>query len=246
MDDPVVVTLAERPGLAGDMWAMGEAIWPAFMLADPVADRYYGRVEADFADTCLLAVEDGELVARAFFVPFTWNGRRLPDRGWDAIIERATADHDAGRAPTAAAALEIGVMPAARKRGLSGFMLASMRAAVRARGLHDLFAPVRPSAKYEHPREPMATYMTWTTDAGLPADPWLRVHVRAGGRIVKVAPASMRIDASLPRWRAWTSAPLDSQGQHEIPGGLVPLEVDVDADVGTYIEPNVWVHHDLR
>jgi hypothetical protein len=30
-----------------------------------------------------------------------------------------------------------------------------------------------------------------------------------------------------------------------VPDGLVPVQVDRDRDLGLYVEPNVWVHHDL-
>jgi hypothetical protein len=38
---------------------------------------------------------------------------------------------------------------------------------------------------------PMTEYGFLTRDDGLPVDPWLRVHVRAGGKIEPVATASM-------------------------------------------------------
>ncbi len=146
-----VVTLAERPDLTDRMWAVGPSIWPAFMLEDPVANHYYGRVTADFAHTCLLVFDGDELVVRAFWIPFARDGlavEDLPDRGWDAIVERGVAAHDAGRTPDAASALEIGIVPTHRGRGLSGLTLQAMRREVRRCGLLDLVAPVRPSGKH--------------------------------------------------------------------------------------------------
>lgn len=247
--DLEVATLAERPDLAEAMWAVGPSIWPAFMMEDPVGNLYYNRVEDDFADTCLLVLHEDALVARAYFIPFVagsadWDD--LPDRGWDAVIERGVADRDAGRHPTAASALEIGIVPSWRGRGLSTFVLQAMSAAVADRGLWDLVAPVRPSGKHARPHEPMEEYVARTTAEGLPADPWLRVHVRAGGRIVRVAPTSMRIEATVDQWEQWTGRRLDADGPVVVDGALVPVHVDRDADLVTYVEPNVWVHHDLR
>lgn len=259
---PRVVTLAEEPDVARAMWAVGASIWPRFMMEDPVADRYYARVDSDFADTCLVALDGDEVVARAFFVPFTWAGDSLPDRGWDAIVERGVADHDAGRVPTAASALEIGVVPGHRRRGLSRLMLAAMREAVAGRGLADLVAPVRPSLKHRFPNEPMEEYLRRRTDDGLPFDPWLRVHVQAGATIVGVAHASMRIEGSLAQWRSWTdqdgegaaspdrpsawdAAATGRASEVVVPGALAPVVVDAAAGTGTYVEPNVWVHHRL-
>jgi hypothetical protein len=71
----------------------------------------------------------------------------------------------------------------------------------------------------------------------------LRVHVRAGGRIVKVCPASMAIPGSLAQWRSWTGLPFDRSGPVEVPGALTPVQVSVEHDHAVYVEPNVWVRH---
>lgn len=240
-----VVRLADRPDLVGAMWDAGDAAWPDFLQADPVGDLFYGRLTHDFAGWCLLGLDAGTVVARACFIPFVHEGPGLPDRGWDAVIEAGVADHDAGRAPTAVSALEVAVVPSHRGQALSTVLLAAMRRAVEDLGLLDLFAPVRPSGKGEHPTEPMSDYLARTRD-GLPADPWLRVHVRAGARVVGVAPESMRIEAPLEQWRAWTGLPFDGGTEVVVPGALVPVSVDTVHGVARYVEPNVWVHHDLR
>lgn len=240
-----VVSLAQRPDLADAMWAAGDRIWPDFMQQDPVGNRYYGRLVDDFGAWSLLAVDDGVLVARAFFVPFAWDGGVLPDRGWDAIIEQGVADHDAGRAPNAVSALEIGVVPERRGEGLSSRMLEHMRRAVAALDMTDLFAPVRPSGKSAHPLESMDEYLRRRTDEELPADSWLRVHVRAGARVLGVAPESMRIEAGLEDWRRWTGLPFERDGDVIVPHALVPVHVDLATQRATYVEPNVWVHHDV-
>lgn len=244
-----VVRLGDRPDLVDAMWALGPEVWPDFMMEDPVGNLYDSRVTGDFAVTFLLVLDGGEVVARAVFVPFTRDDQAwddLPDRGWDAIIERGVADHDAGREPDAASALEIGIAPSHRGRGLSRFVLDAMRREVSHCGLLDLVAPVRPSSKHSHPHQPMDDFVARTTDEGLPHDPWLRTHVRAGGRIVKVAPASMRIEATVAEWESWLGASLEAEGSLVVDDALVPLQIDREADHVVYVEPNVWVHHDLR
>src|ERR1043166_2227682 len=79
--------------------------------------------------------------------------------------------------------------------------------------------------------------------AGLPQDPWLRTHVRAGGTIIKVASCSMVIAGTLAEWRAWTGLRFEKSGPVALEGGLVPLHVSVEQDHAVYVEPNVWVHH---
>jgi hypothetical protein len=53
------------------------------------------------------------------------------------------------------------------------------------------------------------------------------------------------VAASLAEWREWTGLPFDSTGEVVVPGGLVPVLADVDHDRAVYIEPNVWVRHDV-
>jgi hypothetical protein len=124
-------------------------------------------------------------------------------------------------------------------------MLAAMRANAAAHGFRALIACVRPSRKVEHPHVPIDEYVTWTRDDELPADPWLRVHVRAGGRIVRTSPASMTIDGTVAEWREWTGLELAASGSYVPEGAAAPVEIDVEADRGAYHDPNVWVVHDL-
>lgn len=86
----------------------------------------------------------------------------------------------------------------------------------------------------------MADYAARIRSDGLPWDPWLRVHVRAGGRIVGPCPASMTIAGSLSQWREWSGLPLDRDGDVEIVGALSPVHVSVIHDRAVYVEPNIW------
>ena len=78
---------------------------------------------------------------------------------------------------------------------------------------------------------------------GLPHDPWLRVHVRAGARIDSIAPASMTVAGSLEQWRRWTGLPFDVPGDVEVPGALVPVRCEPERGYAVYVEPNVWMRH---
>jgi hypothetical protein len=71
------------------------------------------------------------------------------------------------------------------------------------------------------------------------------VHVRAGGRIVNVAHNSMVITGRLAQWREWTGLPFDADGPVDVPKALGPVQVSLAEDTAVYVEPNVWVHHQL-
>ena len=140
-------------------------------------------------------------------------------------------------------ALEIAVHPTHQRQGLSSVVLHAMRANAKALGYSRMIAPVRPPAKAAEPDVSMSDYAAATRSDGLPADPWLRVHVRAGGRIVKVAPSSATVIASLGDWRQWTGLPFSIDGMHHVPGALTPVLVSLERDLGIYVEPNVWIDH---
>jgi GNAT superfamily N-acetyltransferase len=191
-----ISVLAGRPDLAEAMWAMPTS-WPEFMRHDPIGGLYYNNVETRFAELVLVAEDDaGEVVASAYSIPFVLEGDPLPDHGWDFAIRNGllAALHD--EAPDTVSALEIAVHPDHQGTGISRLMLVAMRDNAASLGFAELVAPVRPTGKLDVD-EPMAGYAARTREDGLPTDPWLRVHVRAGGRIEKVAPRSMVIPGTL-------------------------------------------------
>jgi GNAT superfamily N-acetyltransferase len=247
--DLLIATAADRPDLADLTWDASP--WPMFMRQDPVSDLYYTDPRAAFGEFVLVAVErdhPDRLVAKAYSVPFTWAAdpaEALPGHGWDGVILAAALDRLAGRRGNLVSALEISVRPDLRGQGLSGVMLDAMRSNAARLGFTSLVAPVRPNAKHRHPDLPIAEYVARRRPDGLPEDPWLRVHVRAGGQVVGVRPHAMTIMGSLADWREWTGLPFDTTGPVYVPEALVPVYCDVAHDYAVYCEPCVWIHHRL-
>ncbi|WP_405657365.1 N-acetyltransferase [Streptomyces sp. RK9] len=246
--DLTITPLAERPELTDPMWAMDDT-WVEFVQYDPVAWSLMMRIPVEWPEHVLVATDaGGKVVARAFSVPFALGaeGRgELPGGGWDAVMLWAFSDLKRGREPDTVSAIEITVAPDAQGHGVSGQVLAALRENARGRGFTEVVAPVRPNAKHLEPATPIEEYARRTRQDGLPHDPWLRVHVRAGGVIEKVAPASMTVSGTLERWRAWTGLPLDEEGLVEVPGALVPVHCEPGRGYAVYVEPNVWVRHAL-
>jgi hypothetical protein len=122
-------------------------------------------------------------------------------------------------------------------------MLDAFKSCARRKGFADMFAPVRPNQKHLQPRTPMRDYVNMKGADGLPADAWLRTHVAAGGKIVKIAPYSMTIVGTIAEWSQWTGQPFERSREIEVDGALVPVLVSLEQDYGVYVEPNVWVRH---
>ncbi|MFF3912978.1 N-acetyltransferase [Streptomyces sp. NPDC001852] len=246
--DVKVSSIAERPDRLPALFEMADT-WPEFVTNDPVGTAHYGRVPTELPEYVLFAEDErGDIVAHAFSVPFALDvdGRRtLPARGWDQILLWAFADLRRGTRPDTVSAVSVTVAPHAQGHGLSAVMLSAMRNNARTLGFREVVAPVRPSAKHREPHTPIAEYAHRVRPDGLPEDPWLRVHARAGATIDSVAPASMTVGASLEEWRRWTGLPFDTPADVEVPGALVPVRCEPDRGYAVYVEPNVWMRHPL-
>ncbi len=221
--------------------------WPAFMLEDPVANMYYTRWYSDFP-AYQFVLYDGEMVvALCNSIPFKWDGNldSLSPRGWDWVMEKAMKEYDAGVAPNAMSALSITIAASHKGKGVSQYAVAGMKQIARQNGMEALFAPVRPSLKSSYPLTPIERYITWTTAEGAPFDPWIRVHWRAGARIIKACIESMVIPGTLAEWEGWTGMRFPENGLYIVPDALVPVRIEPENDWGEYIEPNVWMQHQI-
>ena len=112
-------------------------------------------------------------------------------------------------------------------------------------GLTSVIACVRPTWKPRYPLTPIDRYARWTREDGLPFDPWIRIHVRAGGRIARPSPRSMTVTGTVAEWEEWTEMAFPESGTYLVPGGCEPVAIDREADRGTYYDSNVWVVHEL-
>src|SRR3954468_2675101 len=97
-----LATAAERPDLIPQSNHINSAVWPRFMMEDPVADRYWGRLYDDFADYqgLLYDADTDRMIAQANTIPLAWDkGPDVLPAGWDDVFETAIRDFDAKRSP---------------------------------------------------------------------------------------------------------------------------------------------------
>jgi GNAT superfamily N-acetyltransferase len=248
-----VTTFAQRPDLLDKVFGPEiQSAVPEFMRHDPVAMLYFGQLDR-YREFGLVAVDPAEPdrpVARAFSAPFalrdgTRGREELPDGGWDAVIRWTDEDRRSGHRATVVSALEITVAPRLQRRGTSRLMLNALRENARRLGFADLYAPLRPTDKHLEPLTSFAEYVGRQRPDGLPHDSWVRTHVRAGARIVKVAACSMIIAGTVAEWTQWTGLAFSASGPAIVPGALSPIHVSLEQDHAVYVEPNLWVQHRL-
>jgi GNAT superfamily N-acetyltransferase len=229
---------------AGDI---ADASWLEFMLHDPVANENWHELFDRFNDYqfALLDTETNRMAAMGNSLPFHWNLsiEDLPEGGWEWVFLKAIEDHKNGVTPNIQSAIQIAIHPEYQSQGLSSKMVSAMRGMAQSKGFQYLVAPVRPNQKSRYPLINIDDYITWKNEEGLPFDAWLRIHARAGARIIKPCHHAMAIRSTRADWERWTSLKFPQSGTYSIPGALNPMEMNVEKDEGVYIEPNVWMAH---
>ena len=99
-------------------------------------------------------------------------------------------------------------------------MVKAMGAIGKSKGFRHLVVPVRPNEKSKYPLISIDDYIQWTNDEGLPFDAWLRVHARAGAKIIKPCHEAMTICGTRAEWEGWTGMKFPQSGTYYIPGAL--------------------------
>ena len=185
----------------------------------------------------------GEILAQVHSLPLAWDGTigGLP-AGIDGAISRAFEPGS----PSNICAMAVEIPSHHRGKGLSRIALEAMAELAGRHGLRGLIAPVRPTWKERYPITPIERYARWTRRDGLPFDPWLRVHARLGGEVLRPEPRSLRITGTVGEWEGWTGMRFPESGDYVFPHGLAPLHVDREEDKGSYWEPNIWMRHRTR
>lgn len=247
--DRFQVITPTHPGYRDLVRGLTKEVWPEFMLHDQVANANWHELFDRFSEyqLALYDTENNRVAGMGNSFPLRWDGRLddLPEGGWDWAFQEAVQNHRQGVKPNFHCAIQIVVRPDYRSQGLSGPMVQAVRALTKSKGLQSLIIPLRPSEKHRYPLISLDDYITWKTEQRLPFDPWLRVHVRAGARVIKVCHESKTIRGTRAEWEQWTGMKFPQSGQYIIYGALSPIEMDVEKEQGLYLEPNVWIVHEV-
>lgn len=239
--------LSENPKFQKELNRLHQEGWPEFMRKDEKADLYWSLLMTTFAEyQMILSDPDDNVLAVGNSIPIDWDGtvNGLPS-GWDGAIEKGALGYEKGIKPNTLSALAIVVEPKIQGKGLSHMVIKGVKDTAKGSGLNHFIVPLRPSLKSRYPLIPIEKYIEWKNEHGLPFDPWLRTHYKVGGKVLAIAPQSMIIKGTISEWEQWTKMRFPESGDYIVPGALTPVQIDYENNVGQYIEPNVWVHHEL-
>jgi GNAT superfamily N-acetyltransferase len=238
--------LEDYHDLAGEIT---EAVWPEFMLHDPIANKNWHELFDRFEEYqfAMLDTDTNQMAAMGNSLPFHWDEEisELPEGGWDWVFLKAIEDHTNGIEPNIQSAIQVAIRPEYQGKGLSKTMIQAMRAIGQSKGFRNLVAPVRPSEKSKYQLISIDDYIKWKNDKGLPFDAWIRVHVRLGAKIIKSCHEAMTVRGTRAEWEQWAQMKFPQSGEYSVPGALNPIRMDVEKDEGIYVEPNVWLLHSI-
>jgi len=239
-----IVTTAERPELHDQFPDAFHAAWPELIFHDEVAKEYVGQVAKRFALYDVMVVEDGKLIAGGWGVPFAWSGAvgELPS-GYDDALVLSISMNNEGTSPNTLSLMAIAVRPDHQGQGLAGVVISELRDRAVASGLTHVIAPVRPTMKAKYPLTTMEDFSKWLRADGLHLDPWIRTHQLLGARILSAASRSMVIVGTVSEWEEWTGMVFPQSGKYVVPDALDLVTIELGANIGTYIEPNLWMQH---
>jgi GNAT superfamily N-acetyltransferase len=234
-----------------EVYRLSQEAWPGFLVGEsdiPEPTLKFQISLRDFQERFrafgIRETATGTLIAfiQAVQVKIDLSARDLPDDGYRFSI------HDAAiRSPKNCLSLvEASVDPRFRGRGLSRHLISRAKREARAMGFTTMIAPVRPTLKSQSPDVPFADHCRRKRADGRLFDPWLRAHVESGAVIQNICNNSVRVRATLAKWREWTGLDLVTPGSQDLSGALAPMMVDLDAGIGTYVEANVWVRYELN
>jgi GNAT superfamily N-acetyltransferase len=241
-----VVSAQERPDLADRADEETASTHEEWQIHGDVSNRYWGSLYDVYREFQLVLYDEtGDAVLG--------EGNTIPCF-WDETVEGLPAGIDevigsgfpTGGGPVEGnnlSALNIRIVPGHEGKGYSKLLLQAMRELAGARGFANVIAPVLPNWKHRYPLIPIEEYAHWQRDDGLPFDPWIRVHHRLGADLLRVAPRSRLVSGTVAEWEEWTGLEFPATGDYVLPGGLAPMRIDHDRDLGVYWEPNVWMRH---
>ena len=234
---------AEIHGRLPEIHGMVHSAYPEFINHDHIAKTNWASLYGDFLEYQLILQDKEKIVAVGNSIPlFVDDFTDFPSQGWDWALELGVRQHELKIKPNQLIGLSIAVNPDYAGQCISETILLKFKALAAQHNFEKVLIPIRPTLKHLYPLTEFAEYSNLKSKDGH-FDPWIRIHERIGGKRICVCHNSMRITGSVAEWENWTQLRFPISGEYHIGGGLVPLTIDLEQNIGRYVEPNIWYTH---
>lgn len=235
------VTYSARPDLISDAKRIEIDAYPAFLNYESAFIKHWDTLDQDYPDYQLIGLDNhtGEIIGVAYTAPIKFHGNleNLPAEGWNWVMSnfKRDASYHAG--------LSIVINKNFQGLGYAKYFIQAIKELGENKQHAFTIIPVRPTFKKYYPLISMNDYIKWQNKKGDIYDPWLRLHLKQGGKIIKICSHSMQVEMSVASWQEYMNVEIIGSGSYVIEGGLTTVEIDIDNDIGVYFEPNVWMLH---
>lgn len=240
------VTTARNPEIQNKIERLDQNTWPLFLLGTQI-NIDYSQLYDIFGDYQFAFIDRASnIIAIGNSIPLYWTGNSsdLP-KGWDDAVFKGFKEQENGTAGNTLCSLAAIVNPKMRGRGISYEVIKTMCSLAKAKKMKYLIVPVRPTMKEEYPNINFSEYVNKKREDGSAFDPWIRVHQNLGGKKIGYAYKSQLIQGTIKQWEGWTKQTFPTSGEYLVKGGMQPVHIDLEKDLGSYYDLAVWFEHQL-
>jgi len=219
--------------------------WPVFMQHISIISENWKRLYTYFLDYQIALFENNNLLGIGNSIPLNWQRpfNELPSEGLTWAFEKAIDDFQNNIRPNLLVPIQILFNPAHTHQGISYELWNIMKHLASSKGIKNIATPLRPTLKQAYPNISMEEYINWKNNDGRHFDPWISVNVKAGGKIIGICDKSLNIIGTVPEWEEWTKMKFNRSGQYIVDKALIPIDIDIEKNIGQYLEPNLWMLH---
>ena len=199
-----------------------------------------------FSCRVVLLANGSDIAGTVKGIPLHWNTEisELP-KTWEQVVEVGVNQHQSGVTPNAFVILGGSIAPCYKTNGLSKYLLKAMKELCLRQGICTLLAPVRPSAKHNFPSMCTEEYIKLTDSDGRVLDPWLRMHLAEGARVLHIASNFQRVEANINDWSELVDSELLREQHVVVPLANELLSIDHKAGMGVLSESNIWIIYEF-
>ena len=241
----IVVNFKDRPDLYEIQNDICGKAFPEFLYYSEVANKYWEKMMAYYGEYQLLLLHEDQIIAVINCMPMNLHipDDELPEEAFNWGMEKGIKDFEAGKEINAVLGVQIIIPEEYQGKGISSIAVEELKNMCVKMRIQRLIIPIRPTLKSKYPINDIDTYIKWKNKDGLPFDPWLRVHVKKNAKIIKACKKAIEIRGTVNQWETWTKMKFPESGEYVVEGALCPIVIDRENNLGTYIEPNVWISY---